>query len=60
VFSEWLEIPITMQQLISTLDAPRGDYRIDRLTNSHAQITQRAKISRRLDRDLLTANFYNR
>jgi hypothetical protein len=53
-----LEIPVTVQQVIPIFDTTCGDYRIDRLSNHHAQFVERTKMLRRQDRYFLATQLH--
>jgi hypothetical protein len=59
MLGERIKIFVVAQQVITALDAPRGNHGIDGLANGHAVVAQRPEVFRRLNRDFLSAQFYD-
>lgn len=60
MFHERTKVPVVVQEIIVALDAARGDHRVNRLANGHAQPAQGPKVPRRLNSDSPPSQIYDR
>src|ERR1700676_2544254 len=59
MLGEGIKIPVVVQQVVPAFDATGSDHSIDGFANGHAEVAQCAEVFRRLNRDFLSAQFYD-
>jgi hypothetical protein len=56
---EWLKIPVVVQQVVAVRDASGGNNRINGFANRDPETAERSKVSCRLNRNILAAQFHH-